>query len=184
MGTRSIIALALPSGSFKSIYCHWDGYPEAPGVGAVLLDHYQDRDKVVKLLALGDLSSLGPDIGVKHPFAATRPAYPPDTGDREAYFAERDRLSEEHERLYGRMCLAYGRDRGEKNVRARTHKTFKGLAKSLDSYGAEYLYLYHDGTWTFAPAQWTGSGRAEVSPVDLTILTRAITNPEPEAVTA
>lgn len=58
MGTRSRIALHNPAlgGAFTSIYVHWDGYPD--GVGATLLESYTDEDKIRKLIALGDMSSL------------------------------------------------------------------------------------------------------------------------------
>ena len=47
----------MPDGKVKSIYCHWDGYPE--GVGRKLLHHYKSRKQVLDLLELGDISSLG-----------------------------------------------------------------------------------------------------------------------------
>lgn len=59
MGTRSRIAAKNADGTFTSIYCHWDGYPEH--VGKILNEHYQDEAKVRALLALGDISSLGQD---------------------------------------------------------------------------------------------------------------------------
>ena len=56
MGTRSFIGIEMPSGSILAIYCHWDGYPE--GVGKTLLENYTDREKIMELLRLGDISSL------------------------------------------------------------------------------------------------------------------------------
>jgi hypothetical protein len=148
MGTRSRIALALPTGAFRSIYCHWDGYPAY--VGRVLTQHHTDFDKVGQLMDLGDLSALREDIGVKHPFD------PPS-------YNEADRAA--HEAQYGRMCLAYGRDRDEKDVRARHHKSFRGLAMTAKNSGTEWLYLFMDGQWLFAPV-----GSKLVRPTDLTIL--------------
>jgi hypothetical protein len=55
MATRSRIAIENQDGTVDSIYCHWDGYLE--GVGKTLFNHY-DREKLEKLLELGDLSSL------------------------------------------------------------------------------------------------------------------------------
>lgn len=89
MATRSSITIKELDGSVKSIYCHWDGYPE--GVGKILDEHYTDLEKVRELIALGNLSSLGPEIGVKHDF---------------------------EDRNYS-MCLAYGRDRGDANQEAK-----------------------------------------------------------------
>lgn len=57
MSTRSRIGMKMPDGTIKSIYCHWDGYPE--GVGKVLEKYYNDPKKIEELLDLGDISSLG-----------------------------------------------------------------------------------------------------------------------------
>ena len=73
----------------ESIYCHFDGYPE--GVGAILADQYTDAAKVDALLALGNLSQLGAELG------------------------------EPHNHRGSDVCLFYGRDRGEHNVEAVTH---------------------------------------------------------------
>lgn len=61
MGTRSRIGIEdMETGTVTSTYCHWDGYPS--GVGQTLLDHYQDREKVEALVALGYASSLAPTV--------------------------------------------------------------------------------------------------------------------------
>ena len=57
MSTRSRIGLKQANGQIKSIYCHWDGYPE--GVGKTLKEHYNSPEKIEELLELGDISSLG-----------------------------------------------------------------------------------------------------------------------------
>ena len=44
----------------RFIYCHWDGYLE--GVGAILQEHYTDLEKINKLLDLGDISILRPEL--------------------------------------------------------------------------------------------------------------------------
>ena len=89
MSTRSTIGVANSDGTIRGIYCHFDGYPEA--VGRILIGHYTDPEKVAALMNLGDISSLGEEIGTKHDFDK-RP-------DGE--------------------CNAYGRDRGEENVESR-----------------------------------------------------------------
>jgi hypothetical protein len=55
MATRSRIAIENENGSVKSIYCHFDGY--LSGVGKTLFNHY-DKEKLEKLIELGDISSL------------------------------------------------------------------------------------------------------------------------------
>ena len=58
MSTRSAIIQRQDDGSFLGIYCHSDGYPT--GVGRTLAEHWQDPEKIGALIALGDISCLGP----------------------------------------------------------------------------------------------------------------------------
>ena len=60
MSTRSRIAIEKQDGTVTSIYCHFDGY--ISGNGEILQNHFQDREKVEQLMALGDISSLESDI--------------------------------------------------------------------------------------------------------------------------
>jgi len=61
MSTRALIGIQNKSGkSIKYIYAHNDNYLE--GVGKTLLDHYKTRQKVFRLIALGDASWVGPRI--------------------------------------------------------------------------------------------------------------------------
>ena len=55
MATRSLIGIKLDN-IVKTIYCHWDGYPEHNG--QLLVDHYNSPSAIVELMELGDLSSL------------------------------------------------------------------------------------------------------------------------------
>ena len=55
MATRSLIGIKLGD-YIKTIYCHWDGYPEHNG--QLLVDNYTSPSAVFDLLELGDLSSL------------------------------------------------------------------------------------------------------------------------------
>lgn len=61
MSTRSTISIIRKNGSKTKIYCHWDGYVEHNGV--ILQEFYNTPNKVEKLLALGNLSSLGKQLG-------------------------------------------------------------------------------------------------------------------------
>ena len=87
MSTRSTIGIEHNDGTIESVYCHWDGYPS--NNGKILLEHYQDRDKIHALIEEGSLSSLGFEIGEKHDF---------------------DARNKENE------CTFYHRDRGEEKV--------------------------------------------------------------------
>ena len=122
MGTRSLIACTSNNYIFTSIYCHWDGYPSY--VGKKLLEHYQDPGKVLTLMSLGSLSSLGAEIGYQHSF---------DAGPE----------------IIGDMCTAYGRDRGERNQEAHVTKGKKSLLQTASNCGAEHIYLFTSGHWSW-----------------------------------
>ena len=57
MSTRGLIAIEAADRSCRSIYVHFDMYPS--GAGVCLAKHYKTPERVERLLALGDLSSLG-----------------------------------------------------------------------------------------------------------------------------
>jgi len=89
-------------GSVDWIYCHFDGYPSHNG--DILFNHYTDREKVIQLIDLGDISSLGKDIGEKHDFNK-----PPDG-----------------------QVNAYGRDRGEKDTEYQTSESVEEFLDEAD----------------------------------------------------
>jgi len=129
MATRSAIGFVEYDGSITAIYCHWDGYLE--GVGDTLLKHYNDTYKVLDLLELGDISSLGEEIGKKHPFSCHMTNLSPQAYDD----------------AYGKMTTAYGRDRGE-NCPA---KDFADATAFRSNYSdCEFFYLYDGNEWTYA----------------------------------
>lgn len=116
MGTRSTIAIENADGTVTGIYCHWDGYTSHNG--RILQENYTTEAAVRELIALGDLSSLGETVGAKTDFSN------PADG----------------------QCVAYGRDRGEQDVEA---KTYASHADFLDVMGQEYDYLFVPGEgWT------------------------------------
>ena len=107
MGTRSRIGV-MHGNNCKSVYCHWDGYPEYNG--AILAKSYKSPNKINELLKLGDLSVLGEFIGEKQDF----------------------------ENRTRNTCLAYGRDRGDDNVGAKT-AIFEDLIKDQN---VDYVYVF------------------------------------------
>lgn len=60
MATRSRIGIKNPDGTIVSVYCHWDGY--LSNNGKILLNHYNDEDKIYDLITRGDLSFLEEDV--------------------------------------------------------------------------------------------------------------------------
>ena len=60
MSTRSNIGIKRKNGNIEVVYCHSDGYLSYNG--KMLLDNYQNLDKVNSLIDLGDMSYLKEDI--------------------------------------------------------------------------------------------------------------------------
>lgn len=123
MSTRSRISWKKQDGTIESIYCHHDGYPEY--VGNILVNNYDEKN-LDKLMALGDLSTLG-----------EVPTSDPKGWDDYSYIKR------------NRCCLAY-KDRGETNVdslKFASEEEFKeACEKGLEE---ECNYLYKKGKWYF-----------------------------------
>jgi len=115
MGTRSRIAV-MHGDNCKSIYCHWDGYLEYNG--SILQKHY-DSAKANNLVALGDMSSLAPNIGTQHAF---------------------DKAPEGE-------CTFYMRDRNETGCEFQTDSSFEAFLSRVDGCGGEWYYIMKDGVW-------------------------------------
>jgi hypothetical protein len=62
MATRSLITIKNPDSTYDAVYCHFDGYPQAPGVGHILKQHYGSENKIRELISLGGMSALGSEI--------------------------------------------------------------------------------------------------------------------------
>jgi len=124
MATRSMIAFD-DGDEIVAIYCHHDGY--LTHNGKILLNHYDDIEKVEELMDLGDLSVLGKEIGRKQEF---------------------DKPTDRN------WCLAYGRDRGEKNTEARSFATLQEAIDDFD--GCDYFYVFNGHGWLYRlGAGWT-----------------------------
>ncbi len=127
MGTRSRIGV-MHGDNVKSVYCHWDGYLEHNG--AILQEHY-DSAKANNLVALGDLSSLKPEIGIQHAFG----------------YHGTEISAEDYETQFGNMCTFYGRDRGEKGTEWKTHTNFVDFFAEVEGSWCEWYYIMRDGVW-------------------------------------
>ena len=127
MGTRSRIGV-MHGNIVKSVYCHWDGYLAHNGK---MLDEYYDSARANELVALGDLSSLRPSIGVEHAFSH--------------YDTEMNQ--EQYYEQFGDMCTFYGRDRKEQNTEFKVAHTFAEFLDQCDNCAAEYYYIMKDGEW-------------------------------------
>ena len=128
MGTRSRIGV-MHGDNVKSVYCHWDGYLQHNG--AILQEHY-DSVKANQLVALGDLSSLRPEIGEKHAFSQ---------------FELRAEEVAGFKLLTENMCTFYGRDRGETGTEWKTHTNFVDFFAEVEGSWCEWYYIMRDGVW-------------------------------------
>lgn len=133
MATRSTIAIQRQDGTVAQVYCHWDGYLE--NNGDILVKFYDTADKVEALLAHGDISSLGQEVGVQHPFSTYE-------------MPKASRISnEQYEELYGTMTTYYGRDRGETDTAARVYVDIEFYEKTAQF--EEFNYLFIEGEWYY-----------------------------------
>ena len=123
MGTRSDIIVAKGDGTFKRVYCHWDGYIE--GVGATLQEHYNSQERAEALVALGDMSSLSEhcDGAPGHHFDS------PVKG----------------------QTVYYGRDRGETDCDGHVGDMLLAVWPPWHTW-TEFTYVWQDGRWWVADA--------------------------------
>ena len=122
MATRSNIGIVNDNGSVTGIYCHWDGYPE--NNGKLLLKHYNTTGIVYELMDLGNLSYLAENLYCddnNHSFNNPAPG----------------------------VCVAYGRDRGEKNVDSKSFTNISEFEEFAGNSWADYQYLFNNGKWTY-----------------------------------
>lgn len=123
MGTRSYICEEKKDGTFRGAYCHWDGYLENNGM--ILDKYYKTADKVKKLISLGGMSRLSPNID-------------PDPAKPHTFDAPQDDV-----------CIFYHRDREEPWDRSTKPIDFKDNKElgDPDSW-VEYVYVFGlDGVW-------------------------------------
>lgn len=131
MATRSdIIIKTTHKGKpvWARIYCHWDGYPKHNG--KILNVYYNCQSHATRLVRLGNLSILGA--------STVRPDVP----------KMEHHVDGKHVDGY---CLAYGRDRGEKDSNALIFKTLDEAWPSAPGAGGiggtEYTYVWDGKSW-------------------------------------
>ena len=115
MATRSNIAMKTAEGKIVSVYCHWDGY--VANNGKILLENYDNIEKIEALVALGSISSLGEQIGEAQDF--------------------NDRSTQKDE-----WTLFYTRDRGEQL----SIQEYADIPSWIDDM-EEYAYLWNGKEW-------------------------------------
>ena len=141
MATRSTISIVTErtvDGLGRTIYCHWDGYPS--NNGRILLEHYKDAKKVSSLIDLGDISSLAENVrpkkeGVRREWNSAKVEY------------DLIPTKEPHsfDNPHSGVVIAYGRDRGEKDIEA---SSFKGKTPNKNrSEEYDYLFVESENKW-------------------------------------
>ena len=115
MATRSNIAMKTAEGKIVSVYCHWDGY--VANNGKILLENYDNIEKIEALVALGSISSLGEQIG--------------EAQDFDNRSTQRDEWT-----------LFYSRDRGEQL----SIQEYDDIPSWIDDM-EEYAYLWNGKEW-------------------------------------
>lgn len=100
MSTNCSISARI-DGKVKTIYCHWDGYPNHTGV--LLYKHYNTEEIVKELIDLGDISFLDESISCPKGHSYNTP-------------------------IKG-FTVFYGRDRGEDFTEARVYENCYEMLK-------------------------------------------------------
>lgn len=122
MSTNATISVVTLDGKVKTIYNHWDGYPEY--LLNILKEYYNDLQKAEALVDLGNVSSVQESIECPEEHTFSHPV--------DGY------------------SIFYGRDRGEKGQEALVQdlEVFKNRGVDNFSYGRqEYNYVYANGQW-------------------------------------
>ena len=142
MGTRSTIALEFADGTVEQVYCHWDGY--LAHNGQILFQYYSDPFKLRDLIDLGDLSSLGRNLGNGHPFSKF--GLKEEDPDFDQMIALCKQAEEEG------WTTFYGRDRGETGTTSKKFKNYEDYVANHQYEEYEYILRNVDGkaTWFVA----------------------------------
>ena len=158
MSTRSTVAMKTEDG-LVGMYVHWDGYPT--GNGQILKDSYDNDAKVAELIALGDLSKLGSEIG--------QPQY--DTSIKRAEGTPELELFDDY-------CLAYNRDRGESwnDVSPRTFDDVKQWVDDFAESWCEYFYLWNGADWLVSNGKHDENGFPVFDFIDVAIMQQQAEN--------
>ena len=119
---------------------------------------FANSTKVADLIALGDLSSLGTEIGQVHSFDAKYGPEPELSG------------------LTDNWCMAYGRDRGESGTEAQTFETIAEWVEAEAERWCEYFYLFDGQDWIVSNGKKDSVGNFEFNFLEVEILKEIVEN--------
>ena len=141
MSTNSSISIKVGN-KIKTIYSHWDGYPSWNG--RILLDSFKSRGKVEKLIALGNISSLGKKVkpnkvGLIH--KKDKDGFGMYDKNHKPIFVK---TKEKHtfDRPHALTVVAYGRDREETDQEPRNYIDNIGMSDRQS-----FNYMFKGGKW-------------------------------------
>lgn len=117
MATNSSISVKCSDGTWKSIYCHFDGYLKYNG--AILLQFFNNQERAEALVNLGDVSQLDAKIDKPENHSYDTPV--------KGY------------------AIFYGRDRGEKDTEAWPEASLKESIRRIGF--KEYNYVWNGEYW-------------------------------------
>ena len=123
MSTRSAIGIMDNDGKIRSVYCHFDGYPDHNGT--ILERHYREREKIEELLKLGSISVLAERV------------------------APRESETHTFDKPVAGVVVAYHRDRGDVYHAPDEWEDGEDFVRNVErAYWAEYVYLWKEaGGW-------------------------------------
>jgi hypothetical protein len=136
-GTISIVDKRTNEGKGETIYTHWDSYPS--NNGRILLEHYQDANKVKELIELGDISSLAENVSPSKNGVLRKM--------NENYEYDLIPTNEPHsfDKPHNGVVVAYMRDRGEKDCNASSFYGKEPSNKIAQEY--DYLFVVEENKW-------------------------------------
>lgn len=121
MSTNSFIGI-LENNQIRGNYCHFNGFLDDNG--KMLFEHYQDEDKIHKLINLGSLSYLDEEVEPKSDIPHT--FYKPQKN----------------------VTLAYHRDRKDP-LKVYEFKKMESFKEHISSSTYEYIYIRFKGVWFY-----------------------------------
>ncbi len=138
MSTRSMIGICDTQGKVRAIYCHYDGYPSYNG--RILIEHYNTQDRVEKLIALGNISSLAEKLE-------------PDP--------KKPHNSRNHQKD---VVFAYARDDGSDLEVSEFDSVRKFLMETSENVWIEWCYLFDTniGQWYVAHMNFTANSKIKL----------------------
>lgn len=145
MGTPCVVALK-EADKVTYVSINYDGY--VTGVGAMLVDHFADIDKVRAMIAGGDISVLAPNIDGGEMYEKTHC-----NKDGTILGTSMERRHTFATPVKG-QTIYYGRDRGETGTEPQITDLF-GFYRATKETTA---YVYENGQWFLVTVPYTKPG--------------------------